>query len=65
MGYNVLDIIDKAINIENRRKIIIKSVVAKDKVIPAIVLISKVLCSQIDEIIKYYEELKEEIKIGI
>ena len=61
MGYNILDIIDKAINIENRRKIIIKNVVAKNKVIPAIVLISKVLCHQIDEIIKYYEELKEEI----
>ena len=62
MGYNVLDIIDKAINIENRRKTIIKSVVVKDKSIPAIVLISKILCRQIDEIIKYYEDLKAEIR---
>lgn len=62
MGYNVLEIIDKAIDIQNRRKIILKSVLGEDKTIPAIILISKVLCNQIDDIIKYYYELKDEIR---
>ena len=62
MGYNVLEIIDKAIDIQNRRKIIIKSVLGEDKAIPAMILISKVLCNQIDDIIKYYYELKDEIR---
>ena len=61
MGYNVLDIIDKAINIENRKKTIIKSVVAEDEISPVIKLMCKVLCKKIDEIIEYYEELKIEI----
>jgi len=62
MGYNVLEVIDKAIDIQNRRKIILKSVLGEDKAIPAIILISKVLCNQIDDIIKYYYELKDEIR---
>lgn len=62
MGYNVMDIIDKSIKIEEKRKIIIKDVVAEDKALPAVKLISKVLYNQINERIKYYKELKEEIK---
>jgi len=62
MGYNILDIIHKAINIQNRRKIILKRVVAEGKAIPAIILMSKVLCHQIDEIIKYYYELQDELR---
>ena len=34
----------------------------EDKAIPAMILISKVLCNQIDDIIKYYYELKDEIR---
>ena len=62
MGYNIIDILEKAINIENRRKIIIINAITENQVIPAIKLISKVICNQIDEIVNYYEELKEEIK---
>lgn len=62
MGYNIVDIIDKAIDIENRRKYIINNSIKENQVSPVISLISKVLCNQIDEIIKYYEELKEEIR---
>ena len=62
MGYNIIDIIDKAINIENRRKIKIKKVIAENQVLPSVKLISKILCNKIDETIKYYEELKEELK---
>lgn len=62
MGYNIIDIINKAINIENRRKSIIKNALIEKKTSPAIKLISKVLCDKIDEIVKYYEELKAETK---
>lgn len=61
MGYNVMDIIDKAINIEYKRKITIKSIVTENEVLPIIKLFSKVFCNQVNEIIKYYEKLKEEI----
>ena len=62
MGYNVLDIIDKAIDIQNRRKIILKSVVSEHKTKATIILMCKVLCNQIDEIISYYHELEDEIR---
>ena len=62
MGYNIIDIINKAINIENKRKMVIKNAITENNTSPSIKLISKVLCNQIDEIIKYYEELKNEIK---
>jgi len=62
MGYNVLDIIDKAIDIQNRRKIILKSVVSEHKAKATIILMCKVLCNQIDEIISYYHELEDEIR---
>jgi len=62
MGYNVLDIIDKAIDIQNRRKTILKSVVSEHKAKATIILMCKVLCNQIDEIISYYHELEDEIR---
>lgn len=62
MGYNIIDIINKAIDIENRRKYIIKDSTKENQVSPVVELISKVLCNEIDEIIKYYKELKEEIE---
>ncbi|WP_224037744.1 hypothetical protein [Clostridium gelidum] len=62
MGYNVLDIINKAIDIQNRRKIILKRVVSENKAKANIILMSKVLCNQIDEIIRYYHELEDEIR---
>jgi len=62
MGYNVLDIIDKAIDIQNRRKTILKSVVSEHKTKATIILMCKVLCNQIDEIISYYHELEDEIR---
>jgi len=62
VGYNIIDIINKAIDIENRRRYIINNLIKENQVSPVISLISKVLCNQIDEIIKYYEDLKEEMK---
>ena len=62
MGYNIIDILEKAINIENRRKIILKRVVSENKAKANIILMSKVLCNQIDDIIRYYHELEDEIR---
>ncbi|AOR23647.1 hypothetical protein [Clostridium taeniosporum] len=62
MGYNVIDIIDKAIAIEEKRKTIINNVVNENDNIPYIKVISKVLIKQLDKMIKYYEELRKEVK---
>ncbi|MDR5588229.1 hypothetical protein FDG75_14740 [Clostridium botulinum] len=61
MGYNGIDIIDKAINIEERRKIIINSVVNENTNNPAVKVIAKVLSNQLDAMIKHYEELRNEV----
>lgn len=62
MGYNIIDIINKAISIENKRKSKIKSAIAENQVVPAVKLVSKILCDEIDKTIRYHEKLKEEIK---
>lgn len=62
MGYNAIDILYKAINIEERRKIIIKSIECENKSNPVILLMSKVLCQQIDKRINHYKKLKDQIK---
>lgn len=59
MGYNVVDIIDKAISIANKRKEIISE---KHNPNPSAVVISRVLIKEINKIIEYYEDLKNEIK---
>ena len=64
MGYNVIDLIDKAIKVATRKKNIYESI-GKDKCdIPCIEIMSKVLVKEIDKTIKYYEELKNEISEG-
>jgi hypothetical protein len=62
VGYNIIDVIEKAINIEKKGKIQIQREIAENEIIPAIKLISKILCNEIDETIRYYENLKEEVK---
>lgn len=61
MGYSTIDIIYKAINIGDRSKNIIKSISYKNKKTPVMILISSLLCEQIDIRIKYYNELESEI----
>lgn len=61
MGYNVTDIINKAINITIRKKTIYESVGQIKCDIPSIEIMSKVLIKQMDRTIKYYEELKNEV----
>lgn len=61
MGYNVMDVINKAINIAIRKKAIYESIGQRKCDIPSIEIISKVLAKEIDKTIKYYEELKNEV----
>lgn len=61
MGYNVMDVINKAINIAVREKAIYESIGQRKCDIPSIEIISKVLAKEIDKTIKYYEELKSEV----
>jgi hypothetical protein len=73
MGYNVIDIINKAINISNRKKAIYEIIGQKKSDIPAMAIVLKILMRQIGDTIIYYESLKtelekidfEEIDIGI
>ncbi|WP_026881372.1 hypothetical protein [Clostridium akagii] len=61
MGYTVIDVINKAINIAIRKKTVYESVGQGELDIPSIQIMSKVLVKQIDRTIKYYEELKDEV----
>ncbi|MBC8060890.1 MAG: hypothetical protein H7Y18_09510 [Clostridiaceae bacterium] len=61
MGYNVIDLIDKAIKVSIRKKEIYKSIGKENCDIPSIQIMSKVISKEIDKTIKYYETLKVEI----
>ncbi len=61
MGYNVIDLIDKAINIAIRKKDIYESIGQRKCDIPSIEIMSKVLAKEVDKSIKYYEKLKNEV----
>lgn len=61
MGYNVIDLIDKAIKVSIRKKEIYKSIGKENCDIPSIQIMSKVISKEIDKTIKYYETLKIEI----
>jgi len=60
MGYNVIDLIDKAINIAKRKKVMYESIGQKKCDIPTIEIMSKILVKETDKSIKYYEKLKNE-----
>jgi hypothetical protein len=63
MGYNVIDVINKAINIAIRKKAIYESLGQIKCDIPSVEILSKVLVKEIDRTIKYYEELKNEVMV--
>jgi hypothetical protein len=63
MGYNVIDVINKAINIAIRKKAIYESLGQIKCDIPSVEIMSKVLVKEIDRTIKYYEELKNEVMV--
>jgi hypothetical protein len=61
MGYNVIDLINKAINIAIRQKGIYEKIGREKSDIPSIKIISKVLIKEVDKNIKYNEILIIEI----
>lgn len=61
MGYNVTDIINKAINISTRRRSIYEKIGLEKCDILSIKIISTVLAKGIDKTIEYYESLLNEI----
>ena len=61
MGYNVIDIINKGIDIASRRKTIFENIELEKCDIPSIKIISKVLIKEVDRTIEYYNILKKEI----
>jgi hypothetical protein len=63
MGYNVIDLIDKAIKGAIRRKELHENIGREKCDIQSIKIMSKVLVKEIDRTIQYYEILKKEIDI--
>lgn len=61
MGYNIVDIIDKGINIAIRRKVIFEKIGKNRCDIPTMKILSTVLIKEVDRTIQYYETLKKEI----
>lgn len=61
MAYNVVDLVDKAINITVRKKVIYENIGRKKPNIQSIQLMLKVLTKEIDNTIEYYGTLKKEI----
>lgn len=61
MGYNIIDIVDKAIAITVKRKTIYMNICDDKSTSPRIKIMSKVFIKQINETILYYKNIKEEI----
>ena len=61
MGYNVADIINKAIKIAIKKRTIYENIGQEKCDIPSIKIISTVLIKQINKTIEYYESLVKEI----
>lgn len=59
MGYNVVDIIDKAIGILNKRVEAYKRIEKEKEDIPYVKIISKVVIKQSYETKKYYEDFRK------
>jgi hypothetical protein len=60
MAYNVIDLIDKAIDIGNRRINMYENIAKEHADIPSIKVISKVLIKQIKKTIEYYNVIRDE-----
>lgn len=61
MAYNVGDIVEKAIKIEEKRILIINDLINKNKNLPTINLLGKVFEKECRKMIKYYREIQSEI----
>ena len=65
MGYNILDIINKAIDISHMRKRLYLEINAQNYQSPSVKILSKVLADNVDKSIIYYEKLKKEVDENI
>lgn len=61
MGYNIIDIINKASNIANRRKELYMKIEKEKSNIPSMKILSKILIEQVDKTIMFYDTLKKDI----
>lgn len=61
MGYNVMDLIDKAIAIAIKKKTLYENIDKDNKNFPPINIMSKVFIARNDKTIIYYKELKNKI----
>jgi oligoribonuclease NrnB/cAMP/cGMP phosphodiesterase (DHH superfamily) len=61
MGYNVIDLINKAINIAIKEKTIYENIGKEKCNIPSIKIMSKVLIQEVDKNIHHNESLKKEL----
>jgi hypothetical protein len=61
MGYNVIDLIDKAIGIAIKRKGIYENIEKENHNFPPIKVMSKVFIKEMNKTIDYYESIKKEI----
>jgi len=61
LGYNIIDIIDKAIVIAYKRKDLYTEISKQNHQPPAVKILSKVLADNADKTFLYYEKLKKEV----
>ena len=61
MAYNAVDLIDKAIKLAIRKKIIYEKIGKDNWNVPSIKIMSKVLAKEMDKTVKYYETLENAI----
>ncbi|EQB89189.1 hypothetical protein J2Z44_002891 [Clostridium punense] len=62
MAYNVIDLINKSIDMEERRKKLYENIGKQQKEHSSIKIMSKVLIKNIDKTIKHYKDLNKELK---
>ncbi len=61
MGYNIIDIIDKAIAIAHNRKKLYIEIGDQCHQPPAVKILAKILAHNVDKTLLYYEKLKNEV----
>lgn len=62
MAYNVIDLINKSIDMEERRKKLYENIGKQQKEHSSIKIMSKVLIKNIDKTINHYKDLNRELK---
>ncbi|MDB2160356.1 hypothetical protein PMX22_11115 [Clostridium butyricum] len=61
MFYNVADIVDKTIKIEEKRIVMINDLIDENRNLPTINLLGKVFRKESFKMISYYKDIKREI----